>query len=85
MTIKKIIPIGAIWKADGPYGERATIYLAERSGRYEVWRWTLSHGDGSGFKQDWAPSYRLCYMEVGYKIRDRKTGKVPRFKRVKGT
>ena len=67
-------PIGATWKCTDKYGMEGTIWLAERSNSFEVWRWSSCYSDGSGREFDWGTSYQSCKNQINV---------YGRFKRVK--
>lgn len=85
MTIKNQIPVGAKWKATGPHGEQAEIWLESREPwngkQFEIWNWAFRRGDSSGYEWSWTSSYRTAHDQITYRF----SKKAPRFKRVKGT
>ena len=74
-------PVGAAWIAEGisVYGGvpvRVRIWLDERDGNFEVWRWRCS-----GYRGDWNTSRRLVRNECPTVLDT--NGNSVRFKRVK--
>jgi hypothetical protein len=71
-------PIGATWEAVDKTGKKGTIWLDERRGKFEIWRWSWTYADGSApfSASDWAVSYKSARYAIPLK-------KGARFKRVK--
>lgn len=72
-----VYPVGAAWTVTANNGRTiARIWLDARNelqgrpGRFqEVWKWTASYDDGSGYKSDWGPSRRAVQEEANGVIR----------------
>ncbi len=64
-------PVGATWKGIDKRGRIAHIWLQERDGRFEMWRWSCSYSDGSRpfHWSDWGTSYRMCKDDLPFDCR----------------
>jgi hypothetical protein len=68
--MKTKYPVGACWEFVAPEsagslyaGAVGRVWLAERDGRFEMWRWSWRFRDESGHEGDWAPSRRTVVEE----------------------
>lgn len=80
-------PTGARWVYTAPNGDYGEVWLQSRDSMgTEVWRWSFQRKDGTGQKNDWAPSKQACVAECRtcfYHSRSQKLLDKPRFKRFK--
>lgn len=82
---KSNYPVGATWKAVNSSGHYCEIWLQQREGNFETWRFSFHYADGSNsgswHDSDWGTSYRMCYNMCAYRLFIHGE-KMPRFKRI---